>query len=335
MKEKKIIKTLPLSLIRRDGGTQLRIKTDEAVVAEYAEQMRNGDAFPSPVVFDDGGTIWLADGFHRIAAAELAGSFEFACEVRLGTQRDAKLHAATANGHHGLRRSNDDKRNVVKMFLIDEEWSKWSDREIARHAGVDHKTVARARSELSGEIPQMRNVQRNGTTYSIDTTNIGQPGEEDFFTDADSEEVETPNTIIVKPAKPAPALPKDKFGTPIPANLKDAFATALTLDQLAAATRAVRGHIAKLVPSKMEQAGPGLAALATGRARLREWLKSTEKMIADARPSFVCLRCKGEGCASCHDLGYIVAAHAEVHLNNAVADKLITPDAAEAARKVA
>jgi hypothetical protein len=45
-------------------------------------------------------------------------------------------------------------------LLQDAEWSHWSDREIAKHAKVDHKTVGRFRDEIApknhtGEIPSM------------------------------------------------------------------------------------------------------------------------------------------------------------------------------------
>ena len=52
-----------------------------------------------------------------------------------------------------MRRSNADKRKVVTRLLKDEEWSEWSDREIARQCKVDHKTVAKIRKDLTEEIP--------------------------------------------------------------------------------------------------------------------------------------------------------------------------------------
>jgi hypothetical protein len=76
---------------------------------------------------------------------------------------------------HGKARTHDDKRRIVTRMLQDEEWMQWSDREIARHCGGDHKSVAKRRRELSpsGEIPQMpRTVQRNGTVYTMDTSAI-------------------------------------------------------------------------------------------------------------------------------------------------------------------
>jgi hypothetical protein len=51
-----------------------------------------------------------------------------------------------------------------------------SDREIAKHCGVDHKTVASLRKdlELSGEIHQIadREVKRGDSTFTQNTANI-------------------------------------------------------------------------------------------------------------------------------------------------------------------
>ena len=58
-------------------------------------------------------------------------------------------------------------------MLNDEEWSMWSDREIARRCAVGHVTVIKYRKEISGENHQMeRKVQRNGTVYTQNTAKI-------------------------------------------------------------------------------------------------------------------------------------------------------------------
>jgi hypothetical protein len=41
-----------------------------------------------------------------------------------------------------LRRSNADRRRAVMALLKDEEWSGWSDREIARRCRVGHVLVS-------------------------------------------------------------------------------------------------------------------------------------------------------------------------------------------------
>ena len=55
---------------------------------------------------------------------------------------------------HGVHRTNADKRNDVKFALLHPNGCYLSNRQIARHVGVDNKTVAVIRRELeaSGEI---------------------------------------------------------------------------------------------------------------------------------------------------------------------------------------
>jgi hypothetical protein len=79
----------------------------------------------------------------------------------------------------------------VTTLLSDPEWAKWSDREIARKAGVSRELVGDLRHELSvisdryvpptatelwqaeQERQQMRKVERGGNVYEMDVTGIG------------------------------------------------------------------------------------------------------------------------------------------------------------------
>ncbi|MCL4862065.1 MAG: hypothetical protein KJZ93_21800 [Caldilineaceae bacterium] len=147
---------LPYTQIRTDGGTQMRAGLNEATVAEYADELRRGAVFPPVLVFFDGQTYWLGDGFHRVRAYFLAYGDQVGvpCEVRPGTRRDAVLCAAGANAVHGLRRTNADKRRAVETLLRDDEWGQWSNREIARRCHVDEKTVRSLREVHTAENPQ-------------------------------------------------------------------------------------------------------------------------------------------------------------------------------------
>ena len=174
---------LELNQIRTDGGTQPRGQINWGVVAEYALDMRDGVSFPSIVVFHDGRDYWLADGYHRYHATEQAGQQSIEADVRQGTQQDAQWYSYAANKSHGLRRSNEDKRRAVEAALRHPMAAALSDREIARHCGVDHKTVGAHRQKLSGEIPQIeqKSVTRNGTTYEMSTAKIGKGSEAAAF----------------------------------------------------------------------------------------------------------------------------------------------------------
>jgi len=165
-----------------DGGTQSRAQLDWVAIDEYAGAMRDGAIFPPIIVFYDGVDYWLADGFHRVRSAEKANLAELPADVRQGTRRDAILHSVSANADHGVRRTNRDKRQAVLMLLGDAEWGGWSDREVARRCGVSHVTVLNIRHELSVkneqiQKPTTRKVSRNGKTYEMDTTAIGEKTE--------------------------------------------------------------------------------------------------------------------------------------------------------------
>lgn len=169
---------LELNRIVIDGGTQPRVAIDDAVVADYAEALREGAAFPPVVVFHDGAKYWLADGFHRYHAHRQAGLDCIEAHVHEGTRREAILFSVGANSDHGLRRTNGDKRKAVLVLLNDDMWSTWSNVEIARHCAVDEKTVRIHRKELTSEIPKStpRTYRHNksGQPTQMKTGNIGQ-----------------------------------------------------------------------------------------------------------------------------------------------------------------
>ena len=190
--------TIPLSHIRTDGGTQTRAQLDMATIGEYAEAMKDGAQFPPAIVFYDGSTYWLADGFHRWHAADLAGIATLACDVRPGTRRDAILYSCGANGAHGLRRTNEDKRRAVLLLLNDDEWQRWNDSEIARLCGVSSMFVGNLRrdSAIIKPFNDSRMIERGGTTYTMHTANIGRP--------APQPDVDEPLPVFVVAPEPEP-----------------------------------------------------------------------------------------------------------------------------------
>jgi hypothetical protein len=143
---------VPLSNIK-DSGAQMRVEMRAETVNDYAEAMLNDADFPPVILYHDGTDYWLGDGYHRVAAARKIERETIKAEVREGTKRDAILCGVGANATHGLQRTQADKRQAIERLLRDPEWARWSDRKIAEAAKVDHKTVAKVRRELSGEIP--------------------------------------------------------------------------------------------------------------------------------------------------------------------------------------
>jgi hypothetical protein len=169
---------LNIDAIERDGGTQPRASLDYEAIKEYAEAMEDGARFPAVVVFYDGTRYWLADGFHRVEAALVAGCEEIPAEVHQGTLEDAQWFSFGANKTNGIRRDDRDKQRAVESALRHPKSRGLSDSQIARHVGCSREWVRRIRERLAScnklQDDHTRVVTRGGTTYQIDATKIGQ-----------------------------------------------------------------------------------------------------------------------------------------------------------------
>ena len=135
--------------IREECQSRAAGGLDEDYVAELVAALKRGETLPPILVVltDDNESTapWICvDGFHRVAAHALAGrrAIEIV-QVDEGPLDVARWHAAGANGTHGRRRTNADKRAAITQAL--DARPDASDREIARHVRVDHKTVAAVR----------------------------------------------------------------------------------------------------------------------------------------------------------------------------------------------
>ena len=117
--------TLPLDHMTTEG-TQARAALSETIIHEYAAAMARGDVFPPIEVYFDEMTYWLADGFHRVKAATIAGHTTIAAVVHAGGTREALRHAVSANEEHGYRRTDADRRHAVSLLLADAAWRAWN-----------------------------------------------------------------------------------------------------------------------------------------------------------------------------------------------------------------
>jgi hypothetical protein len=188
-------------------------------VEHYRQILESDNDLDPVIVFHDGQTNWLSDGFHRIEAYKKADQTQIPTDVRHGTRRDAILYAIEANAKHGLCLSLAERKNAATTLLQDTEWSQWSDRKIGKICGINHETVRSLRNlsggnrqienftktsdsteeigvlrSVSGDFRQIENftnsdeissttrqVERNGGSYAIDTANIGRGRHEKFF----------------------------------------------------------------------------------------------------------------------------------------------------------
>lgn len=153
-----MIVDLALDDIPLDRGTQVRAQIDDAVVADYAERMGEGVIFPPVKVFNDArhGNL-LADGFHRIAAARRIGRTHILADVSTGTMDDALLFAFRANRDHGLRYTEADKTNGVRMALA--RWPEKMQREIADLIGCSHGLVSKVAGDIASANGGVRDIR--------------------------------------------------------------------------------------------------------------------------------------------------------------------------------
>jgi hypothetical protein len=265
--------TTPLNIedIRTDGNTQPRAHINQAKVNEYADLMRDGTAFPAPVVFNDGTDNWLADGFHRVMALGQMGATVIDCEIVPGCRDDAFLYAVGANGQRGLEFNNADKRRVVSTMLGHPTWTAWSDREIGRRAGVSHTFVAKMRAE------------KNTPATVATAAPVAVP-----------EAPESPAT----PPPPAPA-PTDRRGSVI---LDEKIAAIFDDGSLEALFHSIDDVVGKV---DAMTANPAAAFLRIDQ--LRTHLKNAKTAVNFAKPYALCPfapNCKN-GCKACNGQGWL------------------------------
>ena len=201
------IKPTNISVIRIDGGTQLRNGIDDETVTAYAEAIKEGATFPPVTLFYDGFDYWLADGFHRFHAFKRAGKVSIPTEIHQGEKRDAWLFALGANDKHGKTRTNDDKRLQATAALQDEELSHWSDNQIAKQCNVSHPFVGVVRKSLTCNVSSERTyTTKHGTQAVMNTASIGSAIPEARMKEIEKEEWKRVQAEDKEESKPLPKV---------------------------------------------------------------------------------------------------------------------------------
>lgn len=140
---------LKIAKLRISNELQARQCLNKDVITDYAEALESGCLLPPVEVVDTTAALVLVDGFHRLHAYKQLGRNEIPAVVTKGTNLDALKAALSANAHHGLQRSRQDKAKAVEMALDDFELEALSDREIAELCVVSHTFVANQRRKLA------------------------------------------------------------------------------------------------------------------------------------------------------------------------------------------
>jgi hypothetical protein len=131
-----------------DARCQARESIDADQVARYARLYGEGVDLGALEAVEVEGELVVVDGFHRHAAATRAGvSTLTVVVVGSGTMEDAAWIAVTKNHDHPVHRKKGDVRKAVLMALANPRAEGMSTREIGRHVGCSHTTVANIRNE--------------------------------------------------------------------------------------------------------------------------------------------------------------------------------------------
>src|SRR6516164_2555667 len=139
------VQMLPCADIQMAEAIQPRERLDTGITRTYTENWEDAepgqDPFPPIDVFAVQDAYYVADGFHRLAAARQAGRDMIRCRVHQGTMRDAMIFAIFANVRRGLRYQGGDVTRILERLLRDPEYAQVKDRPLADQVGVSHVYV--------------------------------------------------------------------------------------------------------------------------------------------------------------------------------------------------
>ena len=297
-----------------DTSLQVRYGVDAKAVCDYAEAMKEGAKFPDVTVFTDGETYWLADGFHRMLATQQTGKATVAANVTHGTRADALMYALKANGSHGVRMTNADKRHALEVAWENMQelfGGEPSTRLLADTCGVSERLAREFRAEQGRQNAypdedEPNTPEQDGTenrvgkmptlptrpTAPVRPTRVGRDGK----TYAVSARPTAPARPQRAPARPVRKMPVDRYGTEIPVEMQEAFEPSPLADILSCISKA-RVALRK----GFEDKDPAFAAV---RQDALVNLNNAYNFVNAAEPHCVCRMCQGTGCKACHERGW-------------------------------
>ncbi|WP_329787360.1 ParB/RepB/Spo0J family partition protein [Lentzea sp. DG1S-22] len=142
---------------------------DEEHVRVLAE---SGGELPPIVVHRK--TMKVIDGAHRLRAAEMRGERTIRARLFDGSEIDAFVLAVEANTTHGLPLSRADRAAAAARIIGSHP--EWSDRAIARVAGIAARTVGVIRRRATGGHCQLRTrIGQDGRARPLSTADGRRP----------------------------------------------------------------------------------------------------------------------------------------------------------------
>ena len=122
-----------------DASIDIRNGMDATTIEEYMDII---DELPPVVVFDTSQGYLLADGFHRLTAAERLGREEIEADIKKGSRHDALEFAAYANAAAPLKLKPGERRAGIRR--LNRLQPDWNAKQIGRLMACSEFTVRTA-----------------------------------------------------------------------------------------------------------------------------------------------------------------------------------------------
>lgn len=144
----------------------VRPSIESDVVERYAEAYRAGEMSEPLHVFYDGKRYVVADGEHRLLAAELAGVDDVEAVIHEGDEIDALDFAAGCNHTHGLPATKEDRfHTYCRIMDTPRLRQKYDDSDLAEKLHVSQRTIEKYKAEWreapGGDATAKRGARKN------------------------------------------------------------------------------------------------------------------------------------------------------------------------------
>lgn len=164
---------VPIHDIFRDDTLQVRQRVDPRTIQKYAEAMRADAEFPPVTLAHIDGSLYLVDGWHRVAAALANNQYLIWADISEMTFDEARWYAAKANTEHGLPLKAKELREVFRAFIDTRQHvlphGLMPYRDIAKRIGKPFSTT---RNWMKADYPRLFEQYQQMANGVADTTDF-------------------------------------------------------------------------------------------------------------------------------------------------------------------
>lgn len=300
------------------ASPKVRAEVHEEAIQDYADAYKAKAPLPPPQLFEIVGSkeFLVGDGRHRLEAWRSLGRKAMECEVRQGSTSDVLKYALSANGIHGIRRTNADKRLCVE--LATRAWPGLSTKDIATLCAVSEGYVNTVRREdLTDSAPadSASNSGANTSSKEDKKNSSSKNSSKNGGNDESEKEKDDPEPSEPEPPAP-PKTPKDDMGFPLTETALEYYERIQEVQDLMTKVSQVRSAL-KIAQDSEDN------LLRHLYSQLLPSLDLSYSLLSSAKPYAVCLICdgtlketkkrtimgdtvhdpKGQACQHCHGTG--------------------------------